>query len=69
MYSGLYYRSVCDIRGRNYNSVAGGIIVQICSSEIIHAEIKVHLHIYLCTRYIIDIYHGRIQDIKLGGCT
>ena len=25
---GLYYRPVCDIRGRIYNSVAGGIIVQ-----------------------------------------
>ena len=25
---GLYYRPVCDIRGRIYNSVDGGIIVQ-----------------------------------------
>ena len=25
----LYHRPVCDIRGRIYNSVAGGIIVQI----------------------------------------
>jgi hypothetical protein len=24
----LYYRPVCDIRGRIYNNVAGGIIVQ-----------------------------------------
>ena len=27
--SASYYRPVCDIRGRIYNSVAGGIIVQI----------------------------------------
>jgi hypothetical protein len=26
---GLYYRLVCDIIGRIYNSVAGGIIVQL----------------------------------------
>jgi hypothetical protein len=26
--NGLYYRPVCDFRGRIYNSFAGGIIVQ-----------------------------------------
>ena len=26
--NGLYHRPVCDIRGRIYNSFAGGIIVQ-----------------------------------------
>ena len=33
--SGLYHRrSVCDIRGRIYNSFAGGIIVQIYTGKI-----------------------------------
>ena len=31
---GLYYRPVCDIRGRIYNSFAGGIIAQIYIGKI-----------------------------------
>jgi hypothetical protein len=45
---GLYYRPVCDIRGRIYNSVARGIIVQIC--------LKTYVCIYVCLMTYVCIY-------------
>ena len=57
-YSGLYHRPrpICDIRGRIYNSFAGGIIVQIyiCEVELetgyCLVYFTVHVHIVLTWR-------------------
>ena len=48
----LYYRPVCDIRGRIYKSVAGGIIVQINILIVIDIFYKEHAIIVMIMLYM-----------------
>ena len=53
--NGLYHRPLCDIRGRIYNSFAGGIIAQSTLSQLLSLNNNTHVHLNLSNYKVLPL--------------